>query len=71
MNASAQAFAPLGDSPPGPVTQTLFGRFMLPDMSEHPCQVQAISLDGATFLTSQAVQPGLPLVAYLEEVGRI
>jgi hypothetical protein len=71
VNASAQAFATLGDSPPGSVTQTLFGRFMLPDMSEHPCQVQAISLDGATFLTTQTVQPGLPLVAYLEEVGRI
>ena len=71
MNASAQAFAPLGDSSPGQVAQTLFGRFMLPDMSEHPCQVQAISLDGATFLTTQGVPPGLPLVAYLEEVGRI
>ena len=71
MNVSAQAFAPLGEPSPGPVQQTLFGRFMLPDMSEHPCQVQAISIDGASFLTTQPVPPGLPLVAYLEEVGRI
>jgi hypothetical protein len=55
----------------GAVKQTLFGRFMLPDMSEHACQVNGISLDGATFITSQPVPPGLSLVAYLEEVGRI
>ena len=70
MNATAIA----GHStamPVGAVKQTLFGRFMLPDMSEHACQVNGISLDGATFITSQPVPPGLPLVAYLEEVGRI
>ncbi len=70
MNATAIA----GQStamPVGAVKQTLFGRFMLPDMSEHACQVNGISLDGATFITSQPVPPGLPLVAYLEEVGRI
>lgn len=50
---------------------SLFGRFMLPDMSEHPCQVSAISIDGATFVTSRVPPPGLALVAYLEEVGRI
>lgn len=44
---------------------------MLPDMSEHACQVIGISLDGATFITIHRVQPGLPIVAYLEEVGRI
>ena len=44
---------------------------MLPDMSEHPCQVQGISLDGATFLTAQIPPTGQSLVAYLEEVGRV
>lgn len=44
---------------------------MLPDMSEHPCQVSAISIDGATFITSHVPLPGLAVVAYLEEVGRI
>lgn len=56
----------------GPIrTQALFGRFMLPDMSEHPCQVNSISLDGAIFITSHVPPPGVAIVAYLEEVGRI
>ena len=55
----------------GAVKQALFGRFMLPDMSEHACQVQGITIDGATFLTNEPVSAGLSLVAYLEEVGRI
>lgn len=72
MTGTAQSVAP----PPAPgsgtaVKQTLFGRFMLPDMSEHACQVNAISLDGAVFITTQQVPAGLPIVAYLEEVGRI
>ena len=44
---------------------------MLPDMSEHPCQVNSISLEGATFLTGHVPLQGQPIVAYLEEVGRI
>lgn len=71
MNAFATATATPAGGPIGPVRQTLFGRFMLPDMSEHACQVQGISIDGATFLTSAQVAPGLAIVAYLEEVGRI
>lgn len=71
MNAFATATATPSGGPIGPVRQTLFGRFMLPDMSEHACQVQGISIDGATFLTSAQVPPGLAIVAYLEEVGRI
>ena len=71
VNATAQAYAPPGPAKPGLVKQTLFGRFMLPDMSEHACQVNGISLEGATFITELSVAPGLPIVAYLEEVGRI
>jgi len=56
---------------PQPLQQTLFGRFMLPDMTEHPCQVNDISIDGATFITAKVAAAGLPIVAYLEEVGRI
>lgn len=70
MTATAQAIAPSGISPVS-VNQTLFGRFMLPNMSEHACQVSDISLDGATFLTAIPVPPGLAIVAYLEEVGRV
>jgi PilZ domain len=54
-----------------PVSQTLFGRYMLPDMSEHPCQVTDISIDGAIFVTETPPAPGLTLVAYLEELGRV
>ena len=71
MNSTAPAFAPPGTAKASTVNQTLFGRFMLPDMSEHACQVNNITLDGATFFTTLPVSPGLSIVAYLEEVGRI
>jgi hypothetical protein len=54
-----------------PLKQTLFGRFMLPDHSEHPCQVNEISLTGAIFITSRVPPRGQAIVAYLEEVGRV
>ena len=44
---------------------------MLPDMTEHPCQVVDITMDGATFLTALAPQAGQAEVAYLEEIGRV
>lgn len=44
---------------------------MLPDQSEHPCQVNEISLSGAIFITNQVPPHGQPIVAYLEEVGRV
>ena len=49
----------------------MFGRFMLPDMSEHPCQVKELSLDGAVFITGQVPQGGTQLVAYIDDVGRV
>lgn len=66
----------LSPSQPGadalpPLKQTLFGRFMLPDQSEHPCQANEISLAGAVFITNQVPPRGQSIVAYLEEVGRI
>ena len=51
--------------------EIIFGRFMLPDMSEHACQVVDLTSTGATFLTENAPAKGLALVAYLEEVGRV
>ena len=44
---------------------------MLPDASEHPCQVVGLSAEGAVFLTSFAPPAGLPIVAYIDEIGRI
>jgi hypothetical protein len=49
----------------------LFGRFMLADMTEHPCQVSDLSIDGVTFLTEVNVEPLAQLVAYIQDVGRV
>ena len=49
----------------------LFGRFMLPDMSEHPCQVANVNTDRAVFLTNLDVPAGVQVVAYIDELGRI
>jgi PilZ domain len=49
----------------------VFGRFMLPDMSEHACQVLDLTVEGATFITSDVPPLGLAIVAYLEDLGRV
>lgn len=49
----------------------LFGRFMLPDTSEHPCQVAQLSPEGAIFLSDTTPPAGLSIVAYVDEIGRI
>lgn len=71
MSATMPVLAETAQPESAVVRQTLFGRFMLPDMSEHSCQVQGISLDGATFLTATVPPTGAAIVAYLEEVGRV
>jgi hypothetical protein len=59
------------EAPKNGLTGVIFGRFMLPDMSEHPCQVTDITEDGAVFVTASVPAMGLSLVAYLEELGRV
>jgi hypothetical protein len=49
----------------------MFGRFMLADMTEHPCRVSDLSIDGVTFLTEVDVEPLAQLVAYIQDVGRV
>lgn len=49
----------------------VFGRFMLPDMTEHACQVLDMGPDGATFITNDVPPMGQPIVAYLEDLGRV
>lgn len=49
----------------------IFGRFMLPDMTEHACQVLDITKDGATFITGTVPATNSNIVAYLEELGRV
>jgi hypothetical protein len=54
-----------------PVAGVVFGRFMLPDMSEHACQVLDLTEKGATFISSDVPPVGLAIVAYLEDLGRV
>lgn len=49
----------------------MFGRFMLPDMSEYPCQVSELTPDGAVFSTATIPQKDTQIVAYLDEIGRV
>lgn len=49
----------------------MFGRFMLPDMTEHACQISGLSLDGATFITTHVPSGGQQIVAYLDVLGRV
>ena len=49
----------------------MFGRFMLADLTEHPCRVSDLSVYGATFLTEVDVEPLAQLVAYIQDVGRV
>ena len=49
----------------------LFGRFMLPDSTEHPCQVSQLSPEGAVFLTGVEPPVGVPIVVYIGEIGRL
>lgn len=49
----------------------VFGRFMLPDLSEHACQVIDLSVEGATFITPSVPPQGQLIVAYIEEIGRV
>lgn len=53
------------DAPPLPA------RFMLPDSREFSCAVSNADCDGAHFHCQEAVAAGLPIVAYVEELGRV
>ncbi|MFZ5675958.1 MAG: PilZ domain-containing protein [Pseudomonadota bacterium] len=57
------------DEPAGPAV--LFGRFMLPDMTEYPCQVSELTVDGAIFSTAAAPEAATQIVAYIDEIGRV
>jgi hypothetical protein len=59
------------DLPQNNTSNIVFGRYMLPDQSEHPCQVIDISHDGASFLTPNVPAQGQMLVAYIEDLGRV
>lgn len=71
MNATIATGAKFSsaDEPAGPTV--LFGRFMLPDMSEYPCQVSELTVDGAVFATAATPEPATQIVAYIDEIGRV
>ncbi len=53
------------------LSNVVFGRFMLPDMTEHACQVTDVTYEGANFVSELRPLIGVSIVAYLEEVGRV
>jgi hypothetical protein len=59
------------DGNAAPMANVIFGRFMMPDHSEHPCQVTDVTEEGATFISGLQPAPGITLVAYVEELGRV
>ncbi len=71
MNVTAPSFNASPQTAGNNPSAILFGRYMLPDMSEHPCQVAQLTAESAIFLTSVEVPAGVAVVAYIDEIGRI
>jgi len=53
------------------VRVSIYGRFMLEDRTEHPCQVIDMSPGNVAFRSSRAGEPGEKVIAYLDHIGRI
>ena len=51
--------------------QSFPARLLLPDGTECPCEVTAVDPDSALFRCAAQVPEGTPLVAYIEEIGRV
>lgn len=49
----------------------IYGRFMLEDRSEHPCQVIDMSPGNVSFRTDRVGQPGEKIIAYIDHIGRV
>jgi len=67
---TAQSLSPEHIDQPKPA-KDIVARFMLPDQIEHECHVTNLSITGATFLSSKMPHIGVPIVAYLGDLGRI
>ncbi|WP_395685791.1 PilZ domain-containing protein [Aestuariivirga sp.] len=60
------------DSPqPDPEPPPLPAQYLLPDGTEGQCEVTAIDPDMALFLTAELIQPGVAIIAFIEELGRV
>lgn len=53
------------------VQQCFPGRLLLPGGAERRCGVTAIDPDNALFLIGDPLPAGTPVVAYIEEIGRV
>ncbi len=49
----------------------IYGRFMLEDRSEHPCQVVDMSPGNVAFRCDRRGDPGEKVIAYLDHIGRV
>lgn len=49
----------------------IYGRFMLEDRSEHPCQVLDMSPGNVALRADVIGQPGEKIIVYLDHIGRI
>ena len=49
----------------------IYGRFMLEDRTEHPCQVVDMSPGNVAFRTDRIGMPGEKVIAYIDHIGRI
>lgn len=53
------------------VRVNVYGRFMLEDRSEHPCQVVEMSPGNALLRSDRIGEPGEKVIAYLDHIGRV
>ncbi len=53
------------------VNVKLFGRYMLEDRTEHPCQVIDMSPGNAQLLAEFIGEPGEKVIAYIDHIGRV
>jgi hypothetical protein len=49
----------------------IYGRFMLEDRSEHPCQVVDMSPGSVAFRCESCGEPGEKVIAYIDHIGRV
>jgi hypothetical protein len=49
----------------------IYGRYMLEDRSEHPCQVIDMSPGDMSLSATRAGQPGEKVIAYIDHIGRV
>ena len=49
----------------------IYGRFMLEDRTEHPCQVVDMSPGNVALRCEQVGQPGEKVIAYIDHIGRV